>query len=213
MTAPPPIRPRRRGPAAAVLVIAAASAAGAAAGAVALRSRPSPLPDLGSLPPFSLTAHTGRPLSSEDLRGHVWVADFIFTRCAGICPAMTSRMARLQDEIPAGARLVSFTVDPQHDGPDVLARYARDFHAGQAWLFATGPQQALYCLATQGFRMEALEVAPDQRAAGGDGPFLHSSRFVLVDASGRIRGYYDSADEAAVRRLAQDLRRLAAEGS
>jgi protein SCO1/2 len=188
-------------------LLAALAAGGVGFAAFKARSAP-PLPVLGTLPAFSLTTQASQPLTRADLEGHPWVAAFIFTRCAGICPAITSRMARLQHEVPAGTRLVSFSVDPRHDTPEVLARYARDFHAGPDWLFVTGTQEALFSLAVAGFKLGASEVPPEQQAAGGDGAFLHSSKLVLVDGGGQLRGYYDSADEAAVRRLLGDLRRL-----
>ena len=183
----------------------------AAAVAVRTLSRASEPPRYSTLPPFQLTERSGRPLSSSDLRGRLWIADFIFTRCGGVCPAMTARMARLRRELPAGLTFVSFTVDPAHDTPEVLARYAAGFQAGQDWLFATGPQKDLYELSVGGFKLAALEVPKGERAAGGDGPFLHSSKFTLVDGEGAIRGYYDSTDESAMRALAADAAALASE--
>jgi protein SCO1/2 len=138
------------------------------------------------------------------------VADFIFTQCAGACPAMTARMARLRRELPAGVRSVSFTVDPGHDTPPALARYAAGFGADDGWLFVTGAQKDLYDLSTAGFKLAAMEVPPAQRETGGDGPFLHSSKFVLVDGQGVVRGYYDSTDDKAVRALVSDARALRA---
>ena len=91
---------------------------------------------------------------------------------------------------------MSFSVDPAHDTPEVLARYAAAFHAGEGWLFVTGPQKDLFDLSVGGFKLAAMEVPEGERAPGGDGPFLHSSKFVLVDGDGVIRGYYDSTDEA-----------------
>ena len=136
---------------------------------------------LGTLPDFRLVERSGREVGLADLSGQPWVADFIFTQCAGACPAMTARMARLRRELPAGVRSVSFTVDPGHDTPATLARYAG------------------------GFKLAAMEVPADQRdATGGDGPFLHSSKFVLVDGAGVVRGYYDSTDEQAMRALVAD---------
>jgi protein SCO1/2 len=152
---------------------------------------------------------SARAVGLADLRGQPWVADFIFTQCAGACPAMTARMARLRRELPAGVRSVSFTVDPGHDTPAALGRYAAGFGADEGWLFLTGAQKDLYLLSTGGFKLAAMEVPPDQRdAAGGDGPFLHSSKFVLVDGAGVVRGYYDSTDEGAVRSLVADARAL-----
>jgi protein SCO1/2 len=197
--------------------LVAAIAAGAAlavaslGAAVALRSLARvPEPQrYSTLPAFHLTERSGRPLSSGDLRGRIWVADFIFTQCGGTCPAMTSRLARLRRELPAAVRFVSFTVDPAHDTPEVLARYADAFKAGPDWLFATGPQKDLYDLSVGGFKLAALEVPAGERAAGGDGPFLHSSKFTLVDGEGVIRGYYDSTDEVAMRALVSDASVLA----
>ena len=166
---------------------------------------------LGTLPDFRLVERSGREVGLADLSGQPWVADFIFTQCAGACPAMTARMARLRRELPAGVRSVSFTVDPGHDTPATLARYAGGFGADEGWLFLTGPQKDLYDLSTGGFKLAAMEVPADQRdATGGDGPFLHSSKFVLVDGAGVVRGYYDSTDEQAVRALVADARALRA---
>jgi protein SCO1/2 len=165
-------------------------------------------PRLGVLPDFHLMERSGRMVGRADLSGQPWVADFIFTQCGGACPAMTARMARLRRELPAGVRSVSFTVDPGHDTPPTLARYAAGFGADGDWLFVTGPQKDLYDLSTGGFKLAAMEVSPDQREAGGDGPFLHSSKFVLVDGQGVVRGYYDSTDEQALRALVSDARAL-----
>jgi protein SCO1/2 len=181
---------------------------------VAVRGRASTpaLPHLGSVPPFTLVERSGRPVTRDSLRGQVWVADFIFTRCGGICPAMTARMARLRREAGRGTAFVSFTVDPGHDTPEVLARYASAAGAGEDWLFVTGSQKALYDLSVGGFKLAAMEVPPGERIPGGDGPFLHSSKFVLVDGAGVVRGYYDSADEEAMTALLRDIARTQAGG-
>jgi protein SCO1/2 len=165
-----------------------------------------PLPVLSALPPFSLVTKDGEAVTLESLRGRTWVADFIFTRCAGTCPAMTARMAELQKARP-GLALVSFTVDPENDTPEVLSRYARAAGALKTWLFVTGRRDAIYALSTQGFKLAAMEV-PQGEQKTGDGPFLHSSRLVLVDGLGRIRGYYDSEEAGAIKSLVADLERL-----
>jgi protein SCO1/2 len=163
-------------------------------------------PHFGRLPEFSLLDHRGHPATLAGLKGQIWVADFIFTRCGGACPAMTARMARLRREVPDAVAFVSFTVDPANDTPEVLARYAANFKAGKGWRFVTGPQKDLYALSTDGFKLAAMEVAAAQQRPGeGDGPFLHSSKFVLVDGGGDIRGYYDSTDEDEVKKLAADI--------
>jgi protein SCO1/2 len=170
------------------------------------------LPVLGTVPAFSLTGAGGQAVTLDALRGRPWVADFIFTRCTGTCPVMTGKMAELQKAAPSGTRLVSFTVDPANDTPDVLARYGRSVGARADWLFLTGTKEALYALSTQGFKLAAMEIPPGQPPGAGDGPFLHSSRLVLVDRAARIRGYYDSEEAGTIERLLADLRRVSREG-
>jgi len=165
-------------------------------------------PRYGEVPAFSLTAHDGSSFTRETLRGQVAVVDFIFTRCTGTCPAMTTQMALMQAAAPAGTRFVSFTVDPQFDTPEVLSRYARDHRAREGWWFVTGAASSLYTLATQGFSLMAMELPEDERKATDDGPFLHSSKLVLLDSNAWIRGYYDSEDPVARRRLLRDAARL-----
>ncbi len=171
-------------------------------------------PRFGRLPAFTLEDHYGHPATLAGLKGRIWVADFIFTRCGGACPAMTARMARLRGEVPDEVAFVSFTVDPANDTPEALARYAANFKADPRWRFVTGPQKDLYALSTEGFKLAAMEVPPNQQTTGeGDGPFLHSSKFVLVDRLGEIRGYYDSTDEDEVRKLRADIGRIQDEGT
>lgn len=171
---------------------------------VQLAGRRQAPPVLGSLPAFELTERSGRTVTLSALQGGVWVADFIFTRCGSICPAMTSRMARLRRELPPDVRLVSFTVDPDFDSPQVLTQYASQHGAGENWWFLTGDRSLLARLAIEGFRLEA---------SPGNGPdlFVHSTKFALVDAQGRLRGHYDSGDEQAMTSLVRDLQLLRAD--
>ena len=127
----------------------------------------------------------------EDLAGRPWVADMIFTRCAATCPLMTAAMEDLGAELPEGVRRVSISVDPVHDRPEVLAEYARSHGVGpdDDWLFLTGPRPEVIDLVQEGFK---LGVAEDP--ANEDEPITHSTKFVLVDGEGRIRGYYDGLD-------------------
>jgi len=205
MAAPAQERPAPRlgGPLLAVLAVGLLASLGAAVAVRTLSRAPEP-PRFSRLPEFRLVDGSGRPLALADLRGRPWVADFIFTRCGGTCPVMTARMARLRRDLPADIAFVSFTVDPAHDTPEVLTRYAAGFGADASWRFVTGAQKDLYDLSVGGFKLAAMEVPPGEQAAGGDGPFLHSSKFVLVDGEGVIRGYYDSTDERAMRALVAD---------
>jgi protein SCO1/2 len=115
-------------------------------------------------------------------------------------------MAKLQSDMNGkpGFRLVSISIDPEHDTPEVLTRYAERFHADpKLWLFLTGDRDKIYQLAQQGFHLSAMPLA-QQGGQASDG-FIHSSRFVLVDGEASIRGYYDSSDAAALSRLKKDL--------
>jgi protein SCO1/2 len=166
------------------------------------------LPRLGEVPDFGATTERGASVRRADLDGKVLIADFIFTTCTGICPGMTAKMKslveRLRDE--PRIRFVSFTVDPEHDTPEVLLRYAREHGAdGARWSFLRIEKAGLRRLAREGFKL-----AVEDGGAGAAEPILHSTRFVLVDAAGLIRGYYDSDEPGAMAALASDARRLAA---
>jgi protein SCO1/2 len=168
-------------------------------------NRSSALPVLGEAPEFQLTERTGAPFSRADLAGSVWVADFIFTRCPGMCPLLSTRMATLQQQFQGEEgrpmRLVSFSVDPEWDTPERLREYAEKYHAHPSrWMFLTGPAQTMTQLIIQGFR---LSVAPAQ--AGSQEPILHSDRLVLVDPFFRIRGYYHGSDAEDFDKLQRDI--------
>ena len=164
------------------------------------------LQQLGTLPAFDLTERRQTPLRLADLRGKVWVADFMYTSCVEFCPLQSAEMARLQAAFAdhPDLRLVSISVDPERDTPAVLSAYADTFQADpERWLFATGEPKAVARLAQEGFRLSAASyVAGDD---GADYTFIHSNRFVLVDRQGRIRGYYRSTDPDDLVRLRRDL--------
>lgn len=192
------------------LLIAALLAVAAATLVQRLR-RPEPPPVLGEVPDFALTNRDGRPVRRADLLGAPWVADFIFTRCPASCPMMTARMARFNRELPPDlpVRLVSISVDPEHDTPEVLERYAQSFAAPDRWLFVTGTREQIRSLSIEGFKL-GLEMDPPPGPPGvpAPEPILHSTRFVLVDGEGKIRGYYEAFDEESMKRLDADLRAL-----
>jgi protein SCO1/2 len=159
------------------------------------------LPQYSSLPDFTLTDQTGATFSSaSELKGKIWIADFIFTSCTGPCPRMSSQMHHVQTGL-AGSddiRLVSFTVDPDRDTPAVLAAYASRFEAkAGTWFFLTGPRDALHQLSRNAFMLGDV-----------DGNLQHSTRFVLVDRASKIRGFYLTSEEDAIPRLIADAKSL-----
>jgi len=162
-----------------------------------------PLPVLGDVPDFSFTERSGRTVSRKDLVGRIWVADFIFTSCAGTCPVMTSRMAGVHQALreEPGALCVSFSVDPERDTLDALRAYANRYSASaDGWWFLRGPQKEVHRLEYEGFKMGDPED-----------PMIHSERFVLVDRAGRIRGWYRGTEAEEVARLLADAARLRGE--
>ena len=143
-------------------------------------------------------------MTRDDLLGAPWVADFVFTRCVLYCPRLTARMKELRALLPPEVKTVSFSVDPEHDTPEVLAAYAAGFQIeGKSWLFLTGSRAEIWELVRKGFLLP-VEDAPEIPAS----PILHSNRFVLVDSRGRIRSMVEAYEEDALERLLADLAAL-----
>lgn len=164
------------------------------------------LPVYGTVPSFSLVERSGRPLAETDLAGRIWIANFIFTHCPGMCPALSARMAGLQRTLRnAPVVLVSFSVDPKRDTPERLRHYAERYHAeAERWLFVTGEQQDLYQLILEGFRVSVAALPPDDPRLSNE-PIVHSDRFVLVDPHLQIRGYYRGTETESIAQLLQDV--------
>jgi protein SCO1 len=157
-----------------------------------------------AVPDFSLTERSNRPVTRRDLDGKVWVADFIFTHCGGICPTMSSNMEKLQARLPKEVMLVSFSVDPTNDTPEILSDYAKRYNADpQRWLFLTGDPEAVQKLSIAGFKL-----ALDSTSGTEVEPITHSSRFALVDRQGNIRGYYGMEEADTLDRIVADVRKL-----
>ncbi|HET7854438.1 MAG TPA: SCO family protein [Candidatus Methylomirabilis sp.] len=177
----------------------------------------------GSVPDFSLIERSGRKVNREDLLGKVSITNFIFTHCLDTCPLQSAEMAKLQADFleEKDLRLVSITVDPERDTPEVLSRYAKRYGADpERWLFLTGEKKTIYRLALEGFRLNVADPAEGVKSwLLGPAPllahheetgtqFIHSSRFVLVDRRARIRGYYHSNEHESLQRLRRDARVL-----
>lgn len=163
------------------------------------------LPQLWSLPAFSLVDHRGAELSRESLQGRPFIASFIFTQCTNVCPAITSRLVQIQRRLAGrDVRFVSFSVDPAHDTAPVLAEYARSWSPDETrWALVATDEKRLPEL------VAAFRVAAE-KTSDPDNPIIHSSVFFLVDAQSSVRGVYASEDREAVDRLVADVERLAA---
>ena len=155
----------------------------------------------GSVPEFQLTNQDGNNFGSADLRGKIWIADFIYSTCPGPCPMISSRMSELQKPLErTDVHLVSFTVDPAKDTPEVLRTYSERLQAEPGrWDFLTGAQSTIYNLSRNGFKLAVSEEK---------GVPIHSTRMILVDRSGVIRGYYDAAEPDAVTKVVADTTHL-----
>jgi protein SCO1 len=177
-----------------------------------------PLPLYGPVTDFNLTNQSGGPVSLATLRGQVWVADIIFTRCAGPCLKMSRQMKELQQALPPGsaAKLVTLTTDPDYDTPPVLSRYAERFGADtNRWMFLTGTKMQIAHLASDSLKLSALEKKPEERQSPAD-LFIHSTIFVIVDKQAQLRGVFETTGEqiepqevkaqilAAIRRLERE---------
>lgn len=195
----------------------------AAAGAIAVAGRlflptsasaRATLPHIAPMPAFALRDQTGASFTDASVRGRVWVADFVFTRCTSSCPTLTARMhhlqARLQDVErrrgrPVDVRLMSLSVDPENDTPPVLAAYAAKSGADpRLWVFLTGDASAMQNVTVAGFKMAAQRV----EKGAGEYDVLHGNWFVLGDRAGTIRGYYEVKETSQVDALADDVLRL-----
>ena len=168
------------------------------------------LADYGVVPPVVLTERSGRSVSLGDLKGKIWVVDFIFTNCAGTCQMMSSKLSDLQKSLrKAGdVSLVSISVDPKRDSLAQLNAFAEKYSADPGrWLFLTGRDSVVQDLAKNTFMLAVQEgVSPDDQ-------IIHSTRFVLVDARGHIRGYYNSMENESHQKLLTDIGLLMREGA
>ena len=170
--------------------------------------------DLGSVADFSLINQTGGPIARAELLRRVWVASFIFTRCAGPCSQVSGTMARLQHELADQKEvvLVSFTVDPEYDTPQVLQKYAKSYEADPArWFFVTGPNTRVYDLIRGSFHLGVEQNDGEVRKPGYE--VTHSTKLAVVDRNGHIRGYYDGTQADDVPKLRRCVTSLLAEKS
>ena len=158
------------------------------------------LPKLGSIPSFEFTDSDGNLISQEDLSGKIWVADFIFTTCTMACPVMTGNMNLIHKAFKNNdkVRIVSISVYPEYDTPEILKEYASRYDANtNRWHFLTGPEENVKLVIKNGFKMGDYEDI-----------IFHSEKFALVDQNGNIRGYYNGIKTDDIKTLKKDIRVL-----
>ncbi len=160
------------------------------------RHIPDPPEVSATLPAFDLLDHNGQPFNAYALRGHTWVAGFVFTRCTTTCPMVTAAMKQLHERFTRmqyDIALVSLSVDPSHDTPQVLANHAQAWRVqDENWRFVTGREQAMRALVEGGFR---LGMGQPQTQDGGMMDIAHATKLALVDGRGRVRGFYGTDTE------------------
>jgi len=161
------------------------------------------LPKLWKVPDFKYTDQRGNTVTAATFKGKVWVANFIFTQCKTVCPLLTAKMVQLQRVLKgAPVEYVSFSVDPEHDTPEVLAAYEKKWDSDAThWTLLSTDAQTLPKVAA-GFKVTAM------KSTGGVDPIIHSAIFLLIDGDGMVRGAYSSEDREdwkALRQAAQQL--------
>jgi len=164
-------------------------------------------PVMFSAPSFTAFAdQDGNPTSDKQLRGRVWIADFIFTNCAGMCPRVTAQLVAMQKQIDdPDIRFVSFSVDPARDDPKTLKAYSQKNNAGDArWMLLRPPDRKAILHVAQ--RMAAVS-----RASSADDTILHTDFLILIDPEGRVRGLYDTQQPQEMERLKAHAMALAHE--
>jgi protein SCO1/2 len=159
----------------------------------------SDLPALGQVPDFNFVERNGLTFGKDNMKGKINIVNFFFTNCQGPCPIMNARVAELYKKYATTdkVRFISISVDPKRDSLAVLRKYANDFGVtDERWLFLRGELDEVQRLSEQGFKL------------GGELPTIHSTKLILVDPDGNIRGYYDSFDEESLRLLTTHVKAL-----
>jgi protein SCO1/2 len=154
------------------------------------------------IPDFSFINEDGKVVTEKDFKNKVYVADFFFVTCPTICPVMKKNMLTVYNEYKDNpdVKILSHTIDPEHDTPEVLKKYATDLGvSGKMWQFVTGDKEKIYDIGQKHYMVSALE---DSSQAGG---YIHSGAFVLIDKDRHIRGMYDGTTEEGTAKLIQDL--------
>tara|TARA_Y100001978_G_C23678359_1_gene427677 strand:+ start:503 stop:1087 length:585 start_codon:yes stop_codon:yes gene_type:complete len=172
---------------------------------IKLTSEQEPLPVIGSIPEFEFIDSEGQSVNLNTLKGKVWVADFIFTTCTMACPIMTDNMNTIHKKYKKNddLRLVSISVYPEYDTPEVLKEYASLYNANtDKWHFLTGKEATVKNVIKNGFKIGDYEDI-----------IFHSEKFALVDKNGMIRSYYNGMKTEDMDKLKKDINRLLKQSS
>jgi protein SCO1 len=168
------------------------------------------LPIYSKVADFTLTNQINKVVTMEDLRGKIWIADIIFTRCAGPCPQMTRNMRALQDALggDGSVMFISLTTDPGFDTPEVLERYGKKFDVDpDEWWLLTGSKVEIARLAVDGLKLTAIQKEAGQQEDPND-LFIHSTLFVVVDQQGRLRAAIEGMEPQAEQKTVEAVRKL-----
>lgn len=161
------------------------------------------------IPPFEFTDQNGRTISSDDLKGKIYAAAFIFTRCTGPCPVISANMTKIHDAFREHdrVRLLSFSLDPENDTSEVLRKYAEGHNAADSnWHFLTGEEEAIRTLSKEGFFSAVQEVTRDEAAKVG--PIIHGTRISIVDESGKMIAAYNGVTPEGTQQVIDEINRL-----
>ena len=172
---------------------------------------PEPPERYGEVPEFVFTDQSGDAFGTKDLEGKIWVANFIFTRCLTVCPLFSAKMERLQLQTkhsPVRPKLISFSVDPDFDTPDVLNEYSQRFDADPAnWHFLTGPTSDVSSVVEAGMKIHMGDATKVEKPQD----LMHGSHFVLIDGEMNIRGYYSVDEDETLGKIVRDIHAIIAE--
>ena len=163
------------------------------------------LPEIGMVPEFEFVNSEQETITLNKLKGKVWVADFIFTTCTMACPMMTGNMNIIHKKYKKNddVRLVSISVYPEYDTPEVLTKYASQYDANTSrWYFLTGEESTVKRVIKDGFKIGDYEDI-----------IFHSEKFALVDKKGMIRAYYNGMKTEDMKKLKKDINSLLKQNS
>jgi protein SCO1 len=158
-----------------------------------------------TIPDFKFISQNQDTVTAKTLDGKFYVADFFFTTCPTICPVMKKQMLKVYQQVKGqnDIMIVSHSIDPQHDTPEVLKKYADDLGViGRQWLFVTGKREEIYDIGQKHYLVVAGQ---DSTAPGG---YIHSGAFILVDKQKRVRGAYDGTTQKGTDKLLEDIEKL-----